>query len=395
MTFDASAKHSSRRLLIISPVFERGAGYRYRIKQYLPVLVAAGIEPTIRPFYSDRFMQMVYQPGHSVMKALQFFGRALGRLAQLFYLGTFDGVFIYREALPIGPPAWEWVCAKLWRIPIVFDFDDAVFLGDTSNSNRFMHRWKCPWKAGQIMRWSGSVIAGNAYLAGWAREHQRQVTIIPTAIDTARYQTRSWGGEPGTPVVGWIGTPTTVKYLESYAAVFQQLAERRQFRLKIVSAGKRVKMDGVSIEQVEWNLEREIEEFQSCDIGVAPLWDDAWSRGKCGFKALQFMACGVPVVASRVGVHNEMIESGVNGVLAQSAQEWLSAMEWLLDDLAARRRLGAAGRKTVEDRYSVAVNAPKFLAAVRLLWAKPAAVKAVADVSERVTEIPCAASAAS
>lgn len=386
-----------KRLLIISPVYEAGAGYRYRIQQYLPALIAEGIEPVIEPFYSDSFLKIVYERGRYTAKTGRFLIQAARRFAQLFRLKHFDGVFIYREALPVGPPVWEWACATQWRLPMIFDFDDAVFLGDTSQANRLLHGWKCPWKTGLVIRWSRHVIAGNAYLASHAHLYQPNVTVIPTSIDTVKYQPRS-PSALAIPVIGWIGSPTTVKYLKSFAPTFERLARQYPFRLKIIGAGDSVRMSGVTIEQRPWKLEGEIEEFRSCDIGVAPLWDDAWSRGKCGFKALQFMACAVPVVASRVGVHGEMIQSGVNGLLAGSLEEWFEALKLLLQDASLRKRLGEAGRETVQQRYSVKVNAPLFLAAVKTLW-QPMAIDETAkqrtEDGDLLTDKSCAASAVS
>ncbi|MBI4353613.1 MAG: glycosyltransferase family 4 protein, partial [Candidatus Omnitrophica bacterium] len=149
---------------------------------------------------------------------------------------------------------------------------------------------------------------------------------------------------------------------------FRRLAVRRRFVLRIIGGGRSLRLPGVPLEERAWSFERELEEFQRCDIGIYPLLDDEWSKGKCGFKALQFMACGVPVVASRVGMNCELISHGANGFLASSIPEWAAALEALLDDQAMRRRLGEAGRATVESRYSLTVNAPTFVRAVHQLW---------------------------
>ena len=390
------ARPERKRLLIITPVPESGAGYRYRVHQYLPMLSAAGIIPTVQPFYSERFFKIVHQPGHYGAKVGLFLFHVARRLAQLALGGRVDGILLYREALPIGPPVCEWLYTRRWRLPVLLDFDDAIFLGDTSNANRLVHRLKCPWKLQHVLRWSRHAMVGNAYLASHARSYQPSVSIVPTSIDMRKYQPRvGVMATSGLPVIGWIGSPTTVKYLESFAEVFRRLAARRRFRLKIVGAGHPVRIQGVEVEQRAWRLEREIEEFQCCDIGVSPLWNDAWSLGKCGFKALQFMGCGVPVVASRVGMHCDIITSGVDGLLAESEDEWVLALERLLDDGALRQRLGEAGRATVEARYSLAVNSPKFLRAVQCLWDDAAADASAAEPAGPPTESSCAASVAS
>jgi glycosyltransferase involved in cell wall biosynthesis len=391
-------EHMARRLLIITPVPERGAGYRYRIQQYLPFLASEGVQAIVRPFYSERLFDIVYTHGAYGRKAVLFSQQAMQRAAQVWSLGAFDAVFVYREALPIGPPIWEWLCTHGWRQPTLFDFDDAIFLGDTSPANGFLRRARCPWKVRHIIRWSRQVIAGNAYLASYARAYQRNVRIIPTPIDTARYEPRSRSAvsEGSVPVIGWIGTPTSAKYLESSGKVFSQLATRRRFVLKVVGAGRPLEMAGVRLEQRPWTLEREVEEFQTCDVGVYPLFDDDWSRGKCGFKALQFMACGVPVVASRVGMNCDMIHHGANGFLASSLQEWIESLGSLLDDARMRRRIGEAGRETVKARYSLVVQAPKFVQAIEQLWTVPGVPNA-AQARSPATDAnePCAESAVS
>ena len=372
-----------KRLLVITPVPEGGAGFRYRIQQYLPFLAAEGIDVCVRPFYSERLFELVLRPHALGKRALLFAERAARRLAQLATLGGFDGVFLYREAFPLGPPWWEWVCAKGWRKPIIFDFDDAIFLGDTSDTNRFLRGLKWPSRVGEILRWSRHVIAGNSFLASYARTYQPAVSVIPSSIDTERFRPRGRNTrETSEPlVIGWIGTPTTAKYLQSLDGVFRQLARQHAFTVKVVGAGYALPMSGVRLDERPWDLAREVEEFATCDIGVYPMWDDAWSRGKCGLKALQFMACGVPVVAARVGMNCEIIEEGANGLLAASDSEWVAALSRLLDDSSLRQRLGQAGRETVEARYSLAVNAPKFVRVINGLWETYGAEEIHADGS--------------
>jgi glycosyltransferase involved in cell wall biosynthesis len=169
----------------------------------------------------------------------------------------------------------------------------------------------------------------------------------------------------GDPVVGWIGSPTTAPYVQRLASVLQRARARHPFRLRISGAGVPLDLSGIVGEHPPWTLDREVQLFNTCDIGVYPLLDDEWSRGKCGFKAIQFMACGVPVVASAVGVNREIIQDGVNGFLASSDDEWVEKLGRLLADGGLRRRFGEAGRRTVEDRYSLRIHAPMLAATLR------------------------------
>ena len=165
--------------------------------------------------------------------------------------------------------------------------------------------------------------------------------------------------------MGWIGTPTTAVYLRAIAAPLARLAAKRKFVFRVSGSGDPIAMDGVSVANEPWSLDGEVQLFNTCDVGVYPLADDEWARGKCGFKAIQFMACGVPVVASAVGVNREIIHDGVNGFLASNDDEWVEKVGRLLDDPSLRRRLGTAGRQTIEVRYSLRVNAPKIVATLR------------------------------
>ena len=196
------------------------------------------------------------------------------------------------------------------------------------------------------------------------------VTVIPTSVDLSRFVPRrpaaaGSGTASGPPVIGWIGSPTTGAYLRALTPVFQKLAERRKFVLRISGTADPVTIPGVEVDNTPWTLGREVELFNTCDVGVYPLPDDDWSKGKCGFKAIQFMACGVPVVSSAVGVNREIIQDGVNGYLASTNDEWVARLERLLLDAELRRRFAEAGRGTIAERYSLEVNAPKLAAALR------------------------------
>ena len=350
------------RLLVLTPVPEEGAGCRFRISQFVPALEHAGFAVTIAPFFDTAFFRLVYRHGMYAAKLQAFLRQTVARLRLLLSRNHFDLVFVYREAFPFGPPLVEALLARRGR-PLVYDFDDAIFLRNSSEANRFAAVLKYPRKVASTIARSAAVIAGNEYLAGFARKHNASVTVIPTCIDTDVFTPRTDGGErAGVPVVGWIGTPTTASYLRGIGEPLTRLAATRRFVLRVSGSGEPIAIDGVSVVNEPWSLEGEVRLFNTCDIGVYPLVDDEWARGKCGFKAIQFMACGVPVVASAVGVNREIIQDGVNGFLASTGDEWIEKVGRLLDDAALRRRLGAAGRQTIEARYSLRVNAPTLVA---------------------------------
>lgn len=352
------------RVLALSPVPYEGAGCRYRIAQYVPHLAAQGIDLTIAPFFDREFFELVYRPGHAPRKALLFLRQAAARLRTVLQHRRYDLMVIYREALPVGPPVVESMLAAA-KVPLVYDFDDAVFLPNTSEANRWIAALKHPHKTGAIIRRCDQVIAGNEYLATYARRFNASVHVIPTAIDVNLFVPRVESRPvDAPPVVGWIGTPTTAAYLGPLAPVLGALGRTHRFAFHVAGPTGPVAFEGVDTKNVPWSLDREVELFNGCDIGVYPLPDDDWARGKCGFKAIQFMSCGVPVVASPVGVNREIVQDGVNGFLASTPDEWRLKLSALMDDPDLRRRIGAAGRRTIHERYSLQVNGPRVAAVI-------------------------------
>jgi hypothetical protein len=225
---------------------------------------------------------------------------------------------------------------------------------------------KYPQKVPSIIRRSTLVLAGNDYLAAYARRFSSSVDVLPTCVDTSVFVPRGVPRSSDTPLtVGWIGTPTTAAYLKSLGSSLASVASRYRFELRVSGSGAPLDFIGVKTTNERWSVDREVELFNTCDVGVYPLTDDEWAKGKCGFKAIQFMACGVPVVAAAVGVNTEIIQDGVNGFLATTERDWDEKIGMLLGDAGLRARLGAAGRKTIEERYSLAVNAPKLVSMLR------------------------------
>ena len=356
------------KVLALSPIPEEGAGCRFRVSQYIPYLRAAGFDVTISAFYTPAFFKVVYRRGHYAKKAAMFVAQTARRLRELLSVADYELVLLYREAIPLGPPLLERMIAAR-GIPIVYDFDDAIFLPSVSDANKAISFLKNPGRVATILRLSSEVVVGNSFLAEYARRHNDSVTVIPTAVDTSRFVPRSPDAAPRQQlVVGWIGSPTTFAYLEGLAGVLRDVATRHDFVLKVSGAGRPVEFPGVNVQEVPWSMADEVRLFNSCDVGVYPLTDDEWSKGKCGFKAIQCMACGVPVVAAAVGVNREIIEDGRNSFLASTPGEWVEKLGRLLSDAGLRRRMAIAGRETIEQRYSLNVTAPQLasvLAAAR------------------------------
>jgi glycosyltransferase involved in cell wall biosynthesis len=345
------------RMLVLSPFPEEAAGTRFRITHYIPYLESQGFDVTVDSFFTPSFFRLVYRKGQYPQKIVAFAGLAARRLAAMPAARRYDLIFIYREAFPIGPPFVERYLSR-GSAAIVLDFDDAIYLRNSSEANRFVESLKFAQKVATIVGLADRVIVGNEFLAAYARAHNSAVTTIPTCVDTSRFVRRTVPSAPGPPVVGWIGSPTTTPYLAALGDVLRETGRRRPFLMRVSGSAEDFSLPGVDVRHEPWTIGREVELFNTCDVGVYPLTDDEWSRGKCGFKAIQFMACGVPVVASAVGVNRDIIEDGVNGFLASSPAEWVDKLDRLVADPSLRARLGAAGRKTIEERYSLKVQAP-------------------------------------
>ncbi len=349
-----------RLLAIVPSVYDRNPSQRYRIEQWEPLLRASGVEITYRPFESAELNQVLYQPGRLTTK-LRHVTAALARRARdVGDARDFDAVYVLREAALLGPPVFERMLARSGT-PFVFDFDDAVFERYVSPANGYLSYLKFPGKTRTVCRLAAHVMAGNEYLADYARKVNPNVTVVPTTVDTARY-TVAPRPPNEVPVVGWTGSYSTLQHLLTLSGALRRLSERVRFRLRVIGAPGAAAgasgLEGVDVEWLPWRPETEVEDLRPLDVGVMPLPEDRWSKGKCGMKALQYMGLAIPAVCSPVGVNSEIVRDGENGMLAATEGEWVEKLGLLLGDAALRERLGRAGRATVETRYSAAVVAP-------------------------------------
>ena len=346
---------------------------RFRFEQYLGNLNDAGIEFDLAPFWSENAWYDLYQPGKYIKKTIGLLRGVVQRFLVLFRLSGYHFVFIHREVLPLGPPVIEWFLSRVFRKKIIYDFDDSIWLRNTSEENRVVSSFKFHSKVKAICRWSYKVSCGNSYLATFAKQFNASVIINPSTIDTrnlhdpALYKVSPkesgvLGTKSGdTITVGWTGTHSTLKYVDFLVPVLQKLESiYPHFRL-VVIANKKPTLAVQSLTFFPWSKDHEMEDLLQLDIGIMPLSDDIWSRGKCGFKALQYMALGIPAVATPVGVNTEIIEHGVNGFLCTTEEEWFTCLKSLIDHPALRQQIGRRGREKVIDRYSVLSNTPTFL----------------------------------
>jgi glycosyltransferase involved in cell wall biosynthesis len=273
------------------------------------------------------------------------------RIRVVFTAKEHDLIFLYCEAVPYFPSIMEKML-KISGIPLAYDFDDAIFHNYDQHPNGLV-RMLFRNKIKKVLALADIVVAGNAYLAEYARQVNPGVFIVPTVIDINRYPAKDYGQISEKPfTIGWIGSPTTSAYLTPLLPVLKRFCAANKARVVFIGSGK---VSGINkdFEVYEWSEDSEIDNLLSFDVGIMPLPDTSWARGKCGFKLIQYMACGLPVIASPVGVNNEIVENNKNGFLAETDEQWYERLVVLYDDVSLRKRMGAAGRSKVINQYSL------------------------------------------
>lgn len=325
---------------------------RYRFFQYIEPLRSAGIEVTHRSFLSYDFWRRQQAKQGLARQSLAYLWSTAARLDDIVRLAPqFDAVWIGRELSPIGPPWLERLLFSL-NPHAVLDIDDALFLRDDSCTGFIHHRLRDFGKFADIAGRFRAVVCGNRFLADYFRKYSAKVHVIPTVVPMRRYEAVIHRASPRVRI-GWIGTPFSAPHLDVARGPLERLAQRHDFEFRVVGAGALPAWDLPLMTQVDWGLDLEMDYFADFDIGIMPLRDFPFAHGKCAFKLIQYMAAGIPVVASPVGANLEVVQDGVNGFLAATDSEWIERLERLLVDPSLRRTLGEHGRQTVRDRFSL------------------------------------------
>jgi glycosyltransferase involved in cell wall biosynthesis len=357
-----------RRILFVS-AHPRGfaPSQRFRFEQYVDFLAENGFETTFSPIVREDEYPLLYAPANVGRKAAIFARGLATRVRQALGRHDYDIAIVQREAIQLGTTVFESALARS-RTKLVFDFDDAIWLPDSSPANRRMRWLKRPGKVARLIAISDMVWAGNAYLAEYARQFNGAVHIVPTTVDTDRHRPCDREAGPGTVCLGWTGSPSTLKHFELAVPVLLRIRERFGDRVTFKVIGDAAyRQDELGIRGTPWRADTEIDDLCDIDVGLMPLPDDKWAKGKCGLKALQFMAMELPVVTSPVGVNTAIISDGANGYLARTDDEWFERLAALIESAETRRAIGRAARETVVSRYSVLSQRETYLGHLRSL----------------------------
>lgn len=344
---------SATRLLILSRYDRQGASSRLRTMQYIPYLSAEGFEPQVASLFDAAYLQSMYSGRRNPLMLARYLRRRLRQLRT-----SADLIWLEKEALPWVP----WLVERaFWprSTPMIVDYDDAIFHRYDASKNSLV-RFSLGHKIDRIMAAANIVFAGNSYLAERAkRAGAGKIEIVPTVVDTDAYRMQRAERQDGQLRIGWIGTPETWQnFARDFAPIFAEVAAQEGALCRLIGAEPVPRLE-MPFEYLPWSEETEIAAINGMDVGLMPLPDTPWTRGKCGYKLIQYMACGLPVVASPVGVNAELVEHGVNGFLAETEEEWRNSIAILLSDRELREHMGAAGRRRVGADFSLQAWAPR------------------------------------
>jgi glycosyltransferase involved in cell wall biosynthesis len=339
--------------------YERlGSSSRVRFYQYFPYLQSNGLDIVNEPFFTDEYVRALYGGGRQItIKEVTL--AYLKRINCLLKSRKFDLLWVEKEFLPWLPSGIESLF-RSHKIPYVVDYDDAVFHRYDMHPNPLV-RAVLGDKIDQVMKHAEMVIVGNEYLADRAtKAGARRIEYLPSVVDIARYEIKIWK-QDNSFKVGWIGSPVTAPYLKMAQEALERLGKESKIQLVLVGAGESHTFPNIPTEKIPWSEDIELSISRKFDVGIMPLPDEPFERGKCGYKLIQYMAGGIPVVASPVGINQQIVEPGVNGYLANSMDDWLTALRALRDDPQKRYSMGTAGRQKAEKLYNLQVTAPKLL----------------------------------
>ena len=346
----------NRKKILILPRYEPlAASSRYRFYQYIPHLNAEGWDVTVKPLLSNNYIKYLYDK-----KPLPLGEILLGyfkRIIQLLETNNFDIIWLQQELFPYLPSAFEKILVR-GKSKIIADYDDAFFHRYDQNKNFFL-RSLLKNKIDSVMDYADMVLAGNNYILERAKLSSDNVKLFPTVVDINKF-INSNPIKDEVFTIGWIGSPGTVNYLMVIEDALRELSLDRNIKINLIGASK-INSTGMSVNYINWDENTEVEEISKFDVGIMPLPDNPWERGKCGFKLIQYLSCSLPVVGSPVGVNKEIIINGVNGFQANNTEEWIKYIRLLKDNRDLIFKMGKNGRRLVEEKYSLNGNVVKLI----------------------------------
>jgi glycosyltransferase involved in cell wall biosynthesis len=343
-----------KKILFIAPHrLNRAPSQRFRFEQYLDFLVTNGYKCDFSPLVSVNDDRIFYSKGRYFGKFLLFIKYFFRRSKDVIRSYSYDIVYIQREMFFLGPAFFEFIL-RFSKARIVYDFDDSIWLPNVSDANKNLNWLKSFRKIRKAVAYADIVFAGNAYLKNFAMKYNKQVLIIPTTIDTNEYTKIAVPKTDDTVCIGWSGSITTIQHFKYAENFLKKIKEKYGNRITIKVIGdKNYENFALDVVALDWKKDDELKELSSFDIGIMPLPDDKWAKGKCGLKGLQYMALEIPTIMSPVGVNKEIIQDGQNGFLASDEAEWIEKISRLIEDATLRKEMGQKARESVVTKYSL------------------------------------------
>jgi glycosyltransferase involved in cell wall biosynthesis len=339
----------------------RSPSQRFRFEQYLPYLKEKGFECNHFFLLDEKADKIFYSHGKIISKLFLAIKSAQKLFKLTLQANDYDFIFIQRECFMLGTSYFEKRFSKS-KAKLIYDFDDSIWLLDVSNANKAFAWLKNPDKTSKIITLSDIVVAGNSYLAAYAKQFNQNIKLIPTTVDTDLYF-RKKSNQGDKICIGWSGSLTTIKHFETAIPVLKKLKSKYGDKLIIkVMGDENYTNNDLGINGIKWSSETELEELSTFDIGIMPLPNDQWAKGKCGLKGLLYMSIEIPTIMSPVGVNTEIINDGENGFLATSDEEWINKLSALIESKTLREKIGKAGRDTVVNKFSVESQKSNYLA---------------------------------
>jgi glycosyltransferase involved in cell wall biosynthesis len=355
-----------KKVLFLSPYpIDKAPSQRLKYEQYYKHIEKAGFEITTSSFVSEDFWKIIYKPGNIAKKVLFTLNGYKRRIKDLFSLRKYDIIYIHLWVTPLGPPVFEWLVSKLAK-KIVYDIDDLIYLKPKSKANPLVSLIKSENKPKYLMSKADHVITCTPYLDQYVRQYSANTTDISSTINTDNYIPKAEYETKAPIVIGWSGSYSTSKYLLLLKDVLLRLKEHVNFRLLVIG-DENFYIEGLDIEAIPWNEKSEVADLKRIDIGLYPLPNEEWVLGKSGLKALQYMALGIPTIATAIGANFRVVEDGVSGYLVKSEEEWFYSLSLLSKDIELRKRIGIRARDRIVQLYSIEANKEKYISVLNSL----------------------------
>lgn len=349
-------------ILFVSP-YPKGtaASQRFRYEQYFKALDERGIAYDVSPFWEEKAWKLLYQKGNVGAKIFYLLKGFLRRWSLVYKCFRFDYIFIHREIYPTGIKFLIFVLAKVMNQKIIYDFDDAIWLPNFADNNKRFAFIKSYSQVASLCKNAYKISVGNEYLQEFAQQYNSSTVINPTTIDTDLLHNSTIDYNYNSIKIGWTGTHSTLKYVLDLLPVLDELSIQYNFELIIIS-DQHPDFERPYLKYIKWSKQSEIEDLKKINVGIMPLTDDQWAKGKCGFKALQYMSLGIPAIVSPVGVNTKIVDDKVNGWVCANLEEWKTTFEQVLNDPELPKSLGKNARIKVVKDFSVSSNTQNFIA---------------------------------